>query len=112
MPRYPFRADLAAQCRAEAGLTDDYVTEMSYQTENNHMWLIITKSGKTLEHATKPDLTRLVKQVADILRAGKTKLYNDRQLSDYLDTSVVLPDKPLPTPPQAPTPGPSRPGQS
>ena len=111
MPRYPFRAELAAQCRQEAGLTDDYITELSYQTDIKYMFIIMTKGTKTLEHAARPDLTRLVRQVAELLKIGKSRLFENGKLEDYLDTSIVLPDKPAPVAPTTPDTGPSRPGQ-
>lgn len=94
MPRHPFKTELSDEIRKYAGLADDFGTELSYQTETKQVWIVLTKGEKTLEHSVSPELKALVRQVGNILKTGKLKLIEDKKLSDYVDTTITLPDKP------------------
>jgi len=106
MPRHPFQPWLHKQCRETAGLTEEYVTELSYQTNTSMMWLIMTKGAQpALEYATGPDLNNLVNQVAGLLREGKRRLDQNRPLGYYVDTNTTLPDRLSKPAGQNPAPG-------
>lgn len=94
MPRHPFKTELSDEIRRHAGLSDEFITELSYQTETKLVWIALTKGDKTLEHSVAPELKALVRQVGNILKAGRLKLIEDKKLSDYVDTTITLPDKP------------------
>lgn len=94
MPRHPFKTELSDEIRRNAGLSDDFVTELSYQTETKLVWISLTKGDKTLEHSVAPELKSLVRQIASILKKGRLKMIEDKKLSDYVDTDITLPDKP------------------
>lgn len=94
MPRHPLREELSNEIRQYAGLGTDYVTELSYQTESKRVWISLTKGTKTLEHSVAPELKALIRQIGNILKAGKLQMEEDRKLADYVDVTIILPDKP------------------
>ncbi len=91
MPRHPFRPELSEEIRQYAGLPAAYVTELSYQTETKKVWIVLTKGDKTLKHSVAPELKALVRQIGNILKAGKLQLDEDKKLSDYVDVTITLP---------------------
>lgn len=93
MPRHPFRTELTEEIKQESGIGNGYTLELSYQTETKKVWIVLTKGDKTLEHSVAPELKALIRQISNILKAGKRQLDEDKKLSDYVDVSITLPDK-------------------
>lgn len=98
MPRYGIKPAVVAEWCRIAGVDQSvYTVELSYQTNTNLFWAKMSKGAVTLpEYSTVPDLNTIDQVVIGILREGKRQL-ETRQASDYLDTSIVLPDKPAQT---------------
>lgn len=95
MPRYGIKIPIVAEWCRLAGVDQSiYTVELSYQTDTNLFWAKMSKGATVLpEHSTTPDLNTIEQVAVNILREGKRQL-EQRQASDYLDTSIVLPDKP------------------
>lgn len=94
MPRHPFKAEISDAIREFAKLDDSYVTEFSYQTNTKKVWISLIKDGKAIEKSVSPEPDGLIRQIGAILRLAKQKAIEDKKLAEYIDTSVVLPDKP------------------
>ncbi len=95
MPRYGIKPAIVAEWCRIAGVDQSVFTvELSYQTNTNLFWAKMSKGATFLpEYSTVPDLNTIDQVAVNILREGK-RLLETKQASDYLDTSIVLPDKP------------------
>ena len=104
MPRYGIKPAIVAEwCRLANVDQTVYTVELSYQTDTNLFWAKMSKGATVLpEYSTIPDLNTIEQVAVSILREGKRRL-ETRNASDYLDTSIVLPDKPA-TPISVPRP--------
>ena len=102
MPRYGIKPAVVSEWCRIAGVDQGvYTVELSYQTNTNLFWAKMSKGTTVLpEYSTIPDLNTIDQVAVNILREGK-RLLETRQASDYLDTSIILPDKPA-TPISAP----------
>ena len=94
MPRHPLKADLVNAIRDFAKLDDSFITELSYQTETKKVWISITKGDKTIEDSIKPEAKNIIRQIGGLLKLKKESIIEDKKLSDYIDTTITLPDKP------------------
>lgn len=106
MPRYGIKQSVAADWLRLASIDPTtYTVELSYQTETNLFWVKMSKGGVTLpEYSTIPDLNTIDQVAVNILREGKRRLETTKTAGDYLDQSVVFPDKPAkPVSSQPPT---------
>ncbi len=95
MPRYGIKPAIVAEWCRLAGVDQTiYTVELSYQTNTNLFWAKMSKGANVLpEYSTVPDRNTIDQVAVNILREGK-RLLETKQASDYLDTSIVLPDKP------------------
>lgn len=98
MPRHPIKQSVLNQWCQLAGVDRTvYTVEMSYQTNINTLFGTMAKGSTTLpEWSTTPDLRTVDQVVVNALREGKRELDlgAPKSAADYIDTSVVLPDKP------------------
>lgn len=104
MPRYGIKPAIVAEWCRIAGVDQSVFTvELSYQTNTNLFWAKMSKGATVLpEYSTVPDLNTIDQVAVSILREGK-RLLETKQAPDYLDTSIVLPDRPA-TPISTPRP--------
>lgn len=95
MPRYGIKASIVSEWCRLAGVDQSiYTVELSYQTNTNLFWAKMSKGDNVLpEYSTTPDLNTIEHTAVNILREGKRRL-ETRSAADYLDTNIVLPDKP------------------
>ena len=95
MPRYGIKPTVVAEWCRLAGVDQSiYTVELSYQTNTNLFWAKMSKGTTVLPgYSTVPDLNTIDQVAVNILREGK-RLLETKQASDYLDTSIVYPDKP------------------
>lgn len=96
MPRYAVKASVVSEWMNLAHCDPArYTVEVSYQTNTNLLWIKMSKGGVTLpEYSTTPDLNTVDQLAVSLLREGKRRLDITRTAEEYLDMTVVLPDKP------------------
>ncbi len=95
MPRYGIKPSIVADWCRLAGVDQSiYTVQLSFQTETTLFWAKMSKGATVLpEYSTIPDLNTIDQVAVNILREGKRRL-ETRSASDYLDTTIILPDKP------------------
>lgn len=95
MPRYAIKSAIVDEwCRMAGVDRTVYTVELSYQTDTNLFWARMGKGTNFLpEYSTVPDLNTIDQVAVGILREGKRQL-ETKTAADYLDMTVVLPDKP------------------
>ncbi len=97
MPRYAIKQSVLDEwCRLAGVDRSIYAIEMSYQTNINTLFGTMSKGSTTLpEWQTNPNLQTVDQVVISALREGKRELdKGSKTVNDYIDTSIVLPDKP------------------